>query len=210
MVKKIESASIRVPDEFLHGFILLTHLEGHLTLGGVGLRHVCDWAVFVNKFENDDFVNLFESRLKRIGLWRLAQALALIGVQYLGMPKKSWMGNDVRTATELLEDVLRGGNFGQKDEQSGYENMFISANDRGMTGNRLTQAFAKLNKKINSNWPAAKKFPLLYPVGWVYFSLCFIFRTLFKRNSLDLSLAYERGKKRKSLYQRLKLMKPQK
>ena len=52
----------RIPDKFLHGFILLSHFQKHLVVEGIGLRHVCDWAVFVNSFSSESFVSLFEKR----------------------------------------------------------------------------------------------------------------------------------------------------
>ncbi|MBR5223437.1 MAG: nucleotidyltransferase family protein, partial [Clostridia bacterium] len=66
-----------VPSHFHHGVILLLHTATHLTKEGIGLRHICDWAVFVNSFSNDDFVKTFEAPLKQMGLWRFAQLLTL-------------------------------------------------------------------------------------------------------------------------------------
>jgi hypothetical protein len=54
-----------LPSAFHHGFILLTHLRQHMIPVGVGLRHVCDWAVFVDSFSNEEFIAIFEERLKR-------------------------------------------------------------------------------------------------------------------------------------------------
>lgn len=108
---------LRIPDPFHHGLILLLHTASHLTSEGVGLRHLCDWAVFANHFTDEQFVDLFESKLKVCGLWRFAQLLTLVSVKYLHMPGKSWAGT---AQDDLLErmicDILAGGNFGKKDE----------------------------------------------------------------------------------------------
>lgn len=66
---------IRIPDSFHHGLILLLHTASHLTSEGVGLRHLCDWAVFMNHFTDEQFVSLFADKLKACGLWRFAQLL---------------------------------------------------------------------------------------------------------------------------------------
>ena len=105
------------PSTFHHGFILLTHLQHHLFYEGVGLRHFCDWAVFANAFSNEEFMEVFESKLKRIGLFRLAQLLSLGAVKYMGMPYRDWMGDDYETAEVLLEDIIYGGNCGRKDRR---------------------------------------------------------------------------------------------
>lgn len=61
-----------LPSPFHHGLILLLHTCHHLTGEGVGLRHLCDWAVFENRFSNDEFKEMFEDKLKAIGLWHFA------------------------------------------------------------------------------------------------------------------------------------------
>lgn len=108
---------LRIPDHFHHGLILLLHTASHLTSEGVGLRHLCDWAVFVNHFTDEQFVSLFADKLKACGLWRFAQLLTLVSVKYLHLPPKAWAGE---VEEELLErmicDILTGGNFGKKDE----------------------------------------------------------------------------------------------
>lgn len=118
---------LRIPDDFHHGLILLLHTASHLTSEGVGLRHLCDWAVFVNHFTDTQFVALFESRLKACGLWRFAQLLTLVSVKYLHLPEKDWAGD---AEEELLEgmicDILSGGNFGKKDEDRYRQIKYIS------------------------------------------------------------------------------------
>ena len=111
VTSETELATYIGPSTFHHGFILLTHLQHHLFYEGVGLRHLCDWAVFANAFSDEEFVAVFKIELKRIGLFRLAQLLSLCAVKHMGMPRKDWMGDDYETADELLEDILSGGNF---------------------------------------------------------------------------------------------------
>ena len=62
----VSNGKCLVPSDFYHGIILLLHTANHLTHEGVGLRHLCDWAVFVNGFSNEEFVNLFEIPLKEM------------------------------------------------------------------------------------------------------------------------------------------------
>lgn len=46
--------TIRISDPFHHCLILLLHTASHLTSEGVGLRHLCDWAVFANSLPGSD------------------------------------------------------------------------------------------------------------------------------------------------------------
>ena len=204
-------SSYMLPSPFHHGFILLTHFRAHMTSGGSGLRHLCDWAVFVNSFESEEFTKLFEKKLKRVGLWRLAQAIALAAVSYLGMPHKAWMGDDYEVADALMEDVARGGNFGRRDKTSSYETVFIAdhfkAPEKKRT--RLGRIFYSLNKHIREKWPAAERCPLLYPIGWVCFPIRFLFRLITGRRKLNVLKTYKKGNKRVALYDRLKIYIPE-
>ena len=56
----------------------------HMTSESIGLRHLCDWAVFVNSISNNEFVGLFSENLKSFGLWKFAQIMTATSEKYLG------------------------------------------------------------------------------------------------------------------------------
>ena len=199
-----------LPSDFHHGFILLTHLKSHMVQTGVGLRHVCDWAVFANSMSDERFREVFEARLKRVGLWRFAQIASLVSVILFGMPKKAWMGDDYATATALAEDIAAGGNFGRRDKERGLDNVFVR--EYKATGKKrrgLSRAFFTANSVVDRHWSAQKKCPLLYPVGWVYFALRFAFRKLTGKQKGDVVKSYVRSGQRVELYDSLRLFKPE-
>ncbi len=198
------------PSVFHHGLILLTHLQHHLLQEGIGLRHVIDWLVFANVLSNEEFVTLFASQLKKIGLFRLAQLLALCGVKHMGMAHQAWMGDDYETADELLADILYGGNFGRKDRQRVYEGLFIGDSGTG-TGpkGRLVRTFCALNGVVDYNWKWAKKCPLLYPVGWAYFSVRYLIRVALGKRELHLFDTYQKSEQRKKQYEKLRIFEPE-
>lgn len=186
---------------FHHGFILLTHLQHHLFHEGVGLRHFLDWVLFANSLSNDEFLSVFEARLKEIGLFRLAQLLSLGAVRHFGSSYQPWMGDDYDTADELLSDILHGGNFGRKDKQRAYEGMFIGDRDSGeIKRSRPRQLISSLNRIVDYNWKGAKKFPLLYPIGWAFFSCRFLVRVALGKRKLDLLDTYQKSGERKQKY----------
>ena len=198
------------PSDFHHGFILLTHLRSHMILRGVGLRHVCDWAVFVNALSDERFTELFEARLKRVGLWRFAQIVSLVSVILLGMPHRAWMGDDYATATALAEDVSSGGNFGLREESRTLDSVFVPAYTAGGVKKRgIRRAFATANAIVLRHWSAAKKCPLLYPVGWVYFTLRYVVRRIAGRNKVRVFKSYKRSVKRVELYDSLRIFEPE-
>jgi len=112
-IVETQQGKIIVPDDFHHGLIMLLHVAGHMINdGGVGLRHLCDWAVYVNRVD----VERFRPQLESVGLWTFACQLTAVCVRYLGLPEMDWVGEqDDEFLSSLIEDVLSAGNFGKKE-----------------------------------------------------------------------------------------------
>ena len=94
---------------------VLLHTISHMTGGGIGLRHLCDWLVFENSVPEEEFLDIFEDQLKDIGLWTFAKVMTKIGVLYFGTKRNWCLDADDEVCWALLEDILSGGNFGTKD-----------------------------------------------------------------------------------------------
>lgn len=139
-----QQGPVIIPDDFHHGLIMLMHVAGHLINdGGVGLRHLCDWAVYVDHVDMDRYRPQIES----VGLWTFACLLTAVCSKYLGLKKMNWAGEWPEAFLEsLIEDVLAAGNFGKKE-----------------AGRRATLAlhhssFAEMTRK---RYPVAEHIPLL-------------------------------------------------
>lgn len=118
-----ECGTMRIPDAFHHCLILLLHTASHLTSEGIGLRHLCDWAVFAGKED----VGQWQRELELCGLWRFAQILTLVSEKYLGLPGRAWSGEAEGWLLDgLMEDIFSGGNFGQKDADRPGQIKYIS------------------------------------------------------------------------------------
>ena len=119
---------IKIPDDFHHGLVLLLHTACHFTsCTGVGLRHLCDWAVFVCHFTEAQFTCIFEEKLKKCGLWRFAQILTLVSVRCFCLPRPSWVTEmDEDTVRQLISDIMSGGNFGYKDPDRMGQTKYIA------------------------------------------------------------------------------------
>lgn len=208
----IEGTVCMVPDQFHHGLILLLHTASHLTSEGVGLRHLCDWVVFVSSINDDDFVKLFKEKLQSFGLWRFAQVLTLLGVNYFSAPKRKWaMMNENITDDQLealMTDILNGGNFGKKDMNRYREIKYISnrADSTIDNGSVFVQVIKTLNYKVYSDFSFIDKHRYLLPIGWCVEGFKYIALLLQgKRKSTGTKKMLKEAIKRKSLYLSLKL-----
>ena len=194
------------PSDFHHGLIMLLHLQHHLLAEGIGLRHLCDFAVFAASFKEGEFEAVFKEKLKACGLWSFACTLTSV-CERLGLPHQSFADGDDELASELLADILLGGNFGRKDKQRFYEGRFISNRGKdGVKKSRVRQMFSSLNENARIHMKIVKKVPVLYPVGWCYVSVrYFVLALRGKRHMMNFMDTYKKSGSRKKLYAKLKL-----
>ncbi len=208
-LQKTLLGEISVPSKFHHGLIILLHTCHHLTGSGVGLRHLCDWAVFVNSVSDDEFCNLFEEKFKEIGLWEFACVLTRVCEKYLSCPVKKWVGEIDEALVDALEkDVFEGGNLGQKSDDRSHEAMLMPKyGDEEHKGKSNSKRFiAYVNQSVKNNWKSAEKNKLLLPVGWVYFGGRYVFRSLKgERPKINVNSFVNEAKQRTEVFDSLKL-----
>ena len=207
----LDGVICRIPDAFHHGLIMLLHVASHMTSEGIGLRHLCDWAVFANRLGNDGFDELFEEKLTRFGLWKFAQILTLVSEKYLGIAHMEWAQNPEVTDEHLeavMEDIMNGGNFGKKDLNRYREIKYISNRGERTVDNKnvVDQVFGTLNQKTCSDYPWIKKHKVFLPIGWAaeggrYLALLITG----KRKSKDTSAMLREAAKRKEIYSKMEL-----
>lgn len=205
---KTSNGSCIVPNKFHHGFILLLHTATHLTHEGVGLRHLCDWAVFVNSFSNEQFVSLFEKPLKETGLWRFAQLLTLCCIKYLGCDKKEWTGEADDSLLEgIITDILNGGNFGVKDADRYSQIKYISDRKEGSVSKKSTasQLLFSINQKTKKEFKFVNKSKFLLPVGWVCTISKYFYMVIMGKRQLDSLATIKGAKQRKTIYDEFQL-----
>lgn len=211
--RTVVSGIATLPSPFHHGLILLLHTCHHLTGEGVGLRHLCDWAVFENSFSDIEFREMFEEKLKAIGLWRFAQILTRVSIKYLGAEDREWAEADDELVDALMEDILSGGNFGKKDSNRSIQTMLIS--DRGKDGvdkTSMADQFIKSgNEVVYHNWPQAREKKILLPFGWAFFGGRRVIRELTgKRAKTDVKQLVSGAEQRRELYKQFKLYEAEK
>jgi hypothetical protein len=202
---KGEFGEISVPDGFHHGLIVLLHNLHHLTSDGLGLRHLCDWAVFINSVSADEFSGLFDAVLKEAGLLKFARVMSLLCEEALGCKNvfTDFSDEEKALSNEMLLDIFTGGNFGQKSDDRAHEQVLTSLKNEGSA---FVKVIKYLNKVVFSHWKIARKCKILLPFGWAFFGGRYILRSfLGKRPKIRPKNIINEAEKRKEFYKRLKL-----
>lgn len=206
--EQIENAVFRMPNPRHHGLIILMHTYHHLLSEGIGLRHLCDVAAFLNSFSNEEFLEVFESPLKELGLWKFVQSLGTLCHTALEIPYREWMGEiDREWCAQLLADIFAGGNFGFKDAARTHQGLAIS--DRGKDGvgrNGVLQTIVSVNRLAQQRFPVFGRVAVLRPFGWIALGFYLVWRILTRQREMpDLHGMVVESKKRKELYSKFHL-----
>ncbi len=212
-IKKIPEGAYMLPSAFHHGLVMLLHVAGHLINTGIGLRHLCDWAVFVATFSDEEFCSMFEERLKAVGLWKFAQLLAQLSIKYLGCPQKEWCGvSDEEYLDKMMQDIMDGGNFGVKDKNRINQAKLMTNTGKGVDDTSLLkQFFLTMNDKAKRGMPIVAKVPILLPIGWIYVGGRHLLRMMQgRRPSIDVGNMISGATKRKEIYREFRLFEEEK
>ena len=205
----LEGMNMMVPSHFHHGLILLLHTSHHMLGEGIGLRHLCDWAVLVSTFSKGEFESLFESKLKELGIWTFASILTQTAVRYIQCPGPGWTEEISPDITEaMMLDIFTGGNFGRKQNGRVYESYLISNRGKDGVGKRsmFREGIHSINSMVYTHQPNARNNKIRLIGGWIRYGGRYTIRMLQgKRPSLHLQTLYGEAKRRKSIYQKLKL-----
>ena len=129
---------IHVPQVSFNVIYILSHLHRHIFTEGIGLRQLLDYYFVLLKWHTD-LTNLTDSnkslpqmtlintdldalrhKLKYLGLWKFAQAVMFVMKEVFGLSEdRMIVPMDEREGKFLLDEIMRGGNFGQYDTRLG-------------------------------------------------------------------------------------------
>lgn len=129
---------IHVPQVSFNVIYILSHLHRHIFTEGIGLRQLLDYYFVLLKWHTD-LTNLTDSnkslpqmtqintdldalrhKLKYLGLWKFAQAVMFVMKEVFGLSEDRMIAPmDEKEGRFLLDEIMRGGNFGQYDDRMG-------------------------------------------------------------------------------------------
>ncbi len=104
-----------VMEPTLYVAYVFIHLFFHFIHEGIGLRHLCDWAVLMHRYANETDKERLKEVLQGVGLLKAFKAFGSILVDQLGMADfpLSLSEKDRNLQQRILKDITKGGNFGR-------------------------------------------------------------------------------------------------
>lgn len=124
---RIEGEEIETVPPTLSVLHQLMHITRHLLEAGVGIRQICDLAVYVDRHCNEINADVLKQYVEELQLCEIAGALGYILVEMLGLKKEKWpLGIVPDHAEFVIREIFDGGNFGrQRTAFQGNNNVFF-------------------------------------------------------------------------------------
>lgn len=194
------------PNPETHAIILLLHTIHHMVDEGLGLRHLCDWACFVNKTYKEAFwASDVLPILEKTGTLNFAVAVTKTCAVYLGTVCPNWAENvDEKLCFQIITDILDLGNFGRGNLTRSVSGRMITQHGKNGIENRKSAYFAnKINdivQDVSAN--ANSKISVPFIVTWRLIKTFFLMLSG-KRISAFKTNAY--ANERKSIYEQFRL-----
>ena len=203
----IDNHVFPVLSETHQAIMLLLHMIRHMFDVGIGLRQLCDWAVYISNADAVVFQEQTLPLLSRCGLLQYAKAATGACVQYLGLSAKntSWCaaGED-ELYQSFIADVFRSGNMGSANEAMG--SLFTDSEAMGTGQTALQALVVGVNRLAYMHFPVMKKHKILLPLAWVYLPIRYFVRSMLGlRPPKSAKKVVSAAKKRRELYEMLRM-----
>lgn len=106
---------VSLPPLQFDAVFIFNHLLHHFINGGVGLRQICDWALFLHKYKDEIDREELRRDLERFGLMKKWQVFGALVVKYLKMDKEEvpfYNPKMEKRSSRVINMILVDGNFG--------------------------------------------------------------------------------------------------
>ena len=104
-----------VPSDAHHGLILLLHMGHHMVAEGLGLRHLCDWALFLKHEQHNIEWSEFYRWTDKLGYTLFANTMTAMAVDALGVEiTNPDIRMDRRYAERIMKDIFKSNNIFNK------------------------------------------------------------------------------------------------
>ena len=113
---EIDGVMVELPPVHFDAVYIMNHAWHHFVNGGIGMRQMCDWTLYIHRFHSEIDPSLLREELKMLGLTKVWHFFSWIAVNALGLPEDEcplYEGRYGKTAARVLDVILEEGNFGR-------------------------------------------------------------------------------------------------
>lgn len=115
---EVRGISVNTPSDTYNCYYLFSHMFNHFLSGGIGFRHLADWAMFLSRNYDKLDMALLEDMVTSMGMMKPWQAFGYIVVNYLDLPADSLPfysgGYDRNDIDRIVRAIFEEGNFGHQ------------------------------------------------------------------------------------------------
>ncbi len=167
----IEDVMVRTLHPTDHLLYLILHAYKHFLHSGVGIRQVCDIALFVEKNSQDIDWKYIEKCCQEQQIDVFTEALFRISEKYLGFAVPDIWKDSRVNELPLMEDMLSGGLYGTNDINRVHSSTItleaVAAYKAGRSERSRRAFLLPSRKSLQGRYPFLKDKPWLLPIAWI-------------------------------------------
>lgn len=198
----------------MHLLYLILHTLKHFLYSGVGIRQICDIAMFARNYCDSVRWHELLIELSRVRADVFAVNLLSAGVEFLGFKWDDYaLDSEIIDkyaseidCTALYEDCMEAGVYGSSSRQRSHSAVITLSAYSGDTSrfSGIVRSLFPGLSQMKSKFVWLKKFPFLLPIAW----LIRLFKFLFTHSEGTAGEAVELGERRKALLEKYAVIEP--
>lgn len=201
-------------NETSHLLYLICHAYKHFIHSGVGIRQLCDIALFARAYSHRirwDYVYqkclAFHGTVFVAALFRIAKEHLDISIASDDLPQL-WKACDI-DANDLLQDMLSGGVYGQADESRLHSSNITltavaNAGEKASLLQGMKESLFPSREQMVRKYPYLKEKPALLPLAWAQ-RIC-TFGANYAKSGRNVSQVVSIGKARVALLEKYQMI----
>ena len=206
--REFEGHVFPAPSSLLQSVILLLHTASHLSHDGVGLRHLLDFGLFIEKeLKGQPSANMLAA-WEQCGLLRFARVLAMTASRAFALPVREWFASvDTAQADEMLADFIAGGNLGKERRRREMAGLLMTGRAAVASGKQPVskRIWKNVISSTKKHYPIVIDYPILLTVALPCNLIKFGWRLCITGQLFRTGSALKHSKKRLTLIDSLAL-----
>jgi len=205
--KRIDEFEFPVLKNNFQAATLLLHIQRHFFENRLPIRMLCDWAMFIQNVDKNEWDDSIYPFISKMGLNPLSDALTTVCNKYLGNTAFDKVGSSVsdKLVESLMLEFINGGVIKEEDSLSRSIGSSYSQNRLNSKG-KIVPLFMLLNEIARNEFSIARKSKVFLPLFWIYIPIRYFVRFMTgKRKRISLSSFNETAERKEYILRKLKL-----